>query len=423
VNAESAERALIGAALLSPEVAADLPAAAPEEAFTDLLCRAAWRAINDAVAASTATDLVAIATRIAARGKGPLANPHTALFEMQSGATASSYEWYLGLVVEAWNQRRATAAAQRFMQHIAEADNVAEVIEHHRTVLDEITVSVDSASTADQLLTEVLTIAEDGQDAALIRLPWGDLNRIVTLRAGNLIVIGARPSVGKSVMCTQIAASTASTGARVGLFSLEMTKVEIGQRLLAGRARVELDSIIKGLCTEDDWKRISRVSADVAALTLTIDDKAATNLTDIRSFARRHKPKLIVVDYLQLLSGPKTESRQNDVAAVSRGLKQIAKDYECVVVAAAQLNRGLESRHSKLPTLSDLRESGQIEQDADIVMLLHREDMYERESPRAGELDVLVPKNRSGANGITVTLGFDGKRSRIVQLAPEYQSV
>jgi replicative DNA helicase len=180
-------------------------------------------------------------------------------------------------------------------------------------------------------------------------------------------------------------------------------------RLLSAEARVLLTHLRTGQMTDDDWNRLARKMGEIAEAPLFIDDSPNMSMMEIRAKARRLKQrndlKLIVVDYLQLMSSPKkVENRQQEVAEMSRSLKLLAKELDVPVIALSQLNRGPEQRADKRPQLSDLRESGAIEQDADLVILLHREDMYERESPRAGEADLIVAKHRNGPTKDVVVL-------------------
>jgi replicative DNA helicase len=205
------------------------------------------------------------------------------------------------------------------------------------------------------------------------------------------------------------------------LFSLEMARNEITMRLLSAEARVPLQTMRTGQMNDDDWARLARRMSEVADAPLFIDDSPNMSMMEIRAKCRRlkqrHDLKFVIVDYLQLMSSPKrVENRQQEVSDLSRSLKLLAKELEVPVVALSQLNRGPEQRTDKKPMLSDLRESGSIEQDSDVVILLHREDAYERESPRAGEADLIVAKHRNGPVA-TVTVAFQGHYSRFVEMA------
>lgn len=205
------------------------------------------------------------------------------------------------------------------------------------------------------------------------------------------------------------------------VFSLEMGKTEITMRLLSAEAKVPLQNMRKGTMREEDWTRLARTMGAVSEAPLFIDDSPNMTLMEIRAKCRRlkqqHGLKLVVIDYLQLMtSGKKVESRQQEVSEFSRALKLLAKELEVPVIAISQLNRGPEQRTDKRPAMADLRESGAIEQDADMIILLHREDAYEKESPRAGEADLIVAKHRNGPTD-TIVVAFQGHYSRFVDMA------
>ncbi|WP_308295637.1 replicative DNA helicase [Streptomyces odontomachi] len=207
------------------------------------------------------------------------------------------------------------------------------------------------------------------------------------------------------------------------IFSLEMGRNEIAMRLLSAEARVALHHMRSGTMTDDDWTRLARRMPEVTAAPLYIDDSPNLSMMEIRAKCRRLKQrndlKLVVIDYLQLMQSGgsrRAESRQQEVSDMSRNLKLLAKELELPVIALSQLNRGPEQRTDKKPMVSDLRESGSIEQDADMVILLHREDAYEKESPRAGEADLIVAKHRNGPTA-TITVAFQGHYSRFVDMA------
>jgi len=217
-------------------------------------------------------------------------------------------------------------------------------------------------------------------------------------------------------------AAAIKTQLTTAFFSLEMGRNEITMRLLSAEARVGLHTMRTGQMSDDDWTRLARRMSEVADAPLFIDDSPNMSMMEIRAKCRRlkqrHELKMVIIDYLQLMSSPKrVENRQQEVSEMSRSLKLLAKELEVPVIALSQLNRGPEQRTDKKPQLSDLRESGSIEQDADMVILLHREDVYERESPRAGEADLIVAKHRNGPT-TTVTVAFQGHYSRFVDMAP-----
>jgi replicative DNA helicase len=238
-----------------------------------------------------------------------------------------------------------------------------------------------------------------------------------------MIVIAARPGIGKSTLALDLArAATVRHGMATVMFSLEMSRNEITMRLLSAEARVPLQHMRTGQLGDEDWTRLARRMSEVVDAPLFIDDSPNMSMMEIRAKCRRlkqrHDLKMVIIDYLQLMSSPRrVENRQQEVSEMSRSLKLLAKEIEVPVIAISQLNRGPEQRTDKRPLLSDLRESGSIEQDSDVVIMLHREDKYEPESPRAGEADLIVAKHRNGPTA-TVTVAFQGHYSRFVDMAP-----
>ena len=221
------------------------------------------------------------------------------------------------------------------------------------------------------------------------------------LHPGNMIILAARPAMGKSTLGLDIVRQASiQDGLTSVIFSLEMSKSEITMRMLSAEARVGLNNIRSGSLSDDEWSRLARRMGEISEAPLFIDDSPNLSMMEIRAKARRlkqrHDLKLIVIDYLQLMSsGKKVENRQQEVSEFSRQLKLMAKELNIPVIAISQLNRGPEQRTDKRPLLSDLRESGSIEQDADVVIMLHRDDMYDQQN-RTGEADLIVAKHRNG---------------------------
>ncbi|MFE3457903.1 replicative DNA helicase [Nocardiopsis aegyptia] len=263
-------------------------------------------------------------------------------------------------------------------------------------------------------------------DGTLTGVPTGfaDFDALTNgLHPGQMVIIAARPAVGKSTLALDFARAASIKNEMTSVFfSLEMGRNEIVMRLLSAEARVPLHTMRSGLMTDEDWARLARRMGEVASAPLFIDDSPNMSMMEIRAKCRRlkqqHDLKLVIVDYLQLMSSPgRVESRQQEVSEMSRSLKLLAKELEVPVVALSQLNRGPEQRTDKRPQVSDLRESGSIEQDADMVILLYREDVHDKESPRAGEADIIVAKHRNGPTA-DVTVAFQGHYSRFVDMAP-----
>jgi replicative DNA helicase len=311
----------------------------------------------------------------------------------------------------------------------SDTGEVDEVVDRAQAEIYQVTerrTSEDYAPLAEIMegtLDEIEAIGSRG--GTMVGVPTGftDLDGLTNgLHPGQLVVVAARPGLGKSTLALDFArAASIKHGLTSVIFSLEMTRNEITMRLLSAEARVGLHHMRTGSLGDDDWTKLARKMSEVASAPLFIDDSPNMTMMEIRAKCRRlkqrHDLKLVVVDYLQLMSsGKRVESRQQEVAEFSRALKLLAKELEVPVVALSQLNRGPEQRTDKKPMLADLRESGSIEQDADLVMLLHREDAYERESPRAGEADFIVAKHRNGPTA-TITVAFQGHYSRFVDMA------
>ena len=249
------------------------------------------------------------------------------------------------------------------------------------------------------------------------------------LHGGQMIVIAARPGVGKSTLALDIARSASIHHQMTTVFfSLEMSRTELAMRILSAEGKISMGRLKKGDLDTEGWTNLATLQGRIDSAPLFIDDSPNMTLMEIRAKCRRLKQrndlKLVVLDYLQLMSsGKKVESRQQEVSEFSRSLKLLAKELDVPVIALSQLNRGSEQRTDKRPMVSDLRESGSIEQDADMVILLHREDMYNPESDRVGEADMIIAKHRGGPTR-TIPLAFSGKYSRFNNMAndapPQY---
>ncbi|MCU1479000.1 MAG: dnaB, partial [Subtercola sp.] len=241
------------------------------------------------------------------------------------------------------------------------------------------------------------------------------------LHPGQLIIVAARPALGKSTLALDFARAASIKHDMPSIFfSLEMGRSEIAMRLLSAESSVPLQNMRKGTVENRDWTTIAATRGRINDAPLYIDDSPNMTLVEIRAKCRRLKQrvglKMVIIDYLQLMtSGKRVESRQQEVSEFSRALKLMAKELQVPVIALSQLNRGPEQRADKKPALSDLRESGSLEQDADMVILLHRESAYEKDNPRAGEADLIVAKHRNGPTA-TVTVGFHGHFSRFADM-------
>jgi replicative DNA helicase len=251
---------------------------------------------------------------------------------------------------------------------------------------------------------------ESGAEVTGLGTGFKDLDRITAgLQPSNLVILAARPSMGKSAFALEVANHVAVDAQKpCAFFSLEMSRQEVAQRLICSRGKVDSHAIRTGRLAKDDWPRLTQACAKLETAPLFVDDTPALSLLELRARTqtlKRRQPDLalVVVDYLQLMTtGRSEESRLQEVSAISRGLKEIAKDLDLPVVALSQLSRAVEQRHDKRPILSDLRESGSIEQDADLVMFLYRDEYYERDEAddsKKGIAEVIVAKHRNGPTG------------------------
>jgi replicative DNA helicase len=267
-------------------------------------------------------------------------------------------------------------------------------------------------------------LARGGGDVTGTPSGFRDLDAITGgFQPGNLIILAARPSMGKSALVTNIAENVAiDTGKAVALFSLEMSESELAHRFVASQAKIKGDELRKGKVAESKWPTILAASQRLADSRLFVDDSSDVSMLEIRAKARRLYARekelgLIIVDYLQLIRADgRIENRVEQVGQMSRGLKILARELECPVIALSQLNRGVEARTDKRPMLSDLRESGQIEQDADLVMFIYRDEYYDKESERVGEADIIIAKHRNGATG-DLTLTFQKEYPKFMNYA------
>lgn len=243
------------------------------------------------------------------------------------------------------------------------------------------------------------------------------------LQDGNLIIVAGRPSMGKTSFAMNIAEHVALKSEKaVAVFSMEMSCEELGDRLLSSVGRIPMQQIRSGKVSDDSWSRLSTAVGKLATDKIIVDDSAAIGLMDIRASCRRikraHGLDLIVVDYMQLMTGT-GENRNQEISNISRGLKAIAKEFHVPVIALSQLSRKVEERANKRPIMSDLRESGAIEQDADLILFVYRDEVYNPDTPNKGIAEIAIGKQRNGPLG-TVLLTFLGEYTRFENFAGAY---
>ena len=277
------------------------------------------------------------------------------------------------------------------------------------------------------LLDRVNELHENGaEDVTGVRTGFYDLDRMTAgLQPGDLVVLAARPSMGKTAFALNIAEHVAvQEGLPAVVFSMEMGASQLALRMVGSLGRIDQTGLRTGRLRDDDWGRLAEAVDRLSKASIFIDETPALNPSELRARARRQarqcgKLGLIVVDYLQLMSGSSSsdENRATEIGEISRGLKALAKELQCPVIALSQLNRSVESRNDKRPMMSDLRESGAIEQDADVIMFIYRDDYYNKDSKEPGVAEIIIAKQRNGPVG-TTKLTFLKPLTRFDNLAP-----
>ena len=428
-----AEQGVLGAMLLSPNTVTEVVEELAPEDFYYPAHQLIYQAMLDLYSSGTDIDPVIVSGRLDRLNEleriGGAPYLHTLI---SSVPTAANARYYAEIVSEKAILRRLVEAGTRVVQLGYEGAEGAEVEVVVDRAQQEVFAVAQNKSVEDyQVLGDLLTPTLDELAAfqrdqgTAIGVPTGftDLDNLTNgLHGGQMIIIAARPGVGKSTLALDFMRS-ASLGHNKSsvIFSLEMSASEIVMRLLSAETAIKLTDMRAGKMEASQWDKLTDRLNEIQDAPLFIDDSPSLTMMEIRSKARRlkqsHGLDLLVLDYLQLMSaGKQVESRQQEVSEFSRQLKLLAKELDVPVIAISQLNRGPENRPDKKPQLADLRESGSLEQDADIVMLLNRPDSQERDSERAGEADIIVAKHRGGPID-TVPVAHQLHYSRFVNMA------
>ena len=281
-----------------------------------------------------------------------------------------------------------------------------------------------------QLIDRVTELAENGaEDVTGVRTGFYDMDRNTAgLQPGDLIILAARPSMGKTAFALNIAENVSvNEGLPVVVFSMEMGAAQLALRMVGSQGRIDQQHLRTGRLDNDEWGRLTEAVERLSKSSVFIDETPALTGPELRARARRQARQcgqlgLIVIDYLQLMSGSggDNENRATEIGEISRGLKALAKELNCPVIALSQLNRSVETRPDKRPMMSDLRESGAIEQDADIIMFIYRDEYYNKESKEPGVAEIIIAKQRNGPVG-TTKLAFLRQWTKFENLAPDYQ--
>ena len=418
--------------MLSKEAIADVIEVVRERDFYRPAHELIFDAILDLYGRGEPADAITVSAELTKRGDIARAGGAPYLHTLISSVpTAANAGYYAKIIRERAIMRRLVEAGTKIVQlGYTDEGEVDDAVDQAQAEVYAVTERREAEDYVQ--LSELLPAAYDeiekisaGVVGEGVKTGFKDLDALTNgFHPGNMIVLAARPAVGKSTLGLDIAryASIHKRETSV-IFSLEMSRSEITMRMLSAEARVPLNNIRSGQLGEEEWAKMARRMGEISDAPLFIDDSPNLSLMEIRAKARRlkqrHNLKLIVIDYLQLMtSGKKVENRQQEVSEFSRQLKLLAKELNVPVVAISQLNRSPEQRSDKKPMLSDLRESGSIEQDADVVILLHREDLYDSQN-RSGEADLIVAKHRNGPTR-TITVSAQLHLARFTDMAANF---
>lgn len=425
-----AERAVIGAVLLEEAAMDDVYLLKPA-AFTPGH-RKIFSVLVELYEAGDPIDLVSIATRL--QEKAWLEQVGGIPYVTQlAGAvpTAANVGHYIKIVEDMHTKRKLIEEA-RFINEIARADaDAAEIISSTQAKLDKLTDETNKKGFRDigKIAMDCFEQIEmrwnnrDGTGVTGIPSGFVDLDRMTAgFQRSDLIIVGARPSVGKTAFALNVSRNAAKEkGEQVAVFSLEMSEHQLVQRMLSAEANIEAGSLRTGHLVGDDWENLSMAIGAISEFPIAIDDTPGITISEIRSKCRKLKKErgisLVIIDYLQLIEGTRRSqaNRTQEISEISRDLKKLAKELDVPIIALSQLSRGVEQRQDKRPMLSDLRESGSIEQDADVVAFLYRDDYYDKETEKKNIIEIIIAKQRNGPVG-TVELVFLKQFNKFVSL-------
>jgi replicative DNA helicase len=427
-----AEESLLGAMLLSRDAIAAAVQMCSADDFYKPAHGHVFEAITSLYGQGEPADPITVADELSRAGLLDAIGGPATLITLQAHTPATSNATHYARIVEEHSLlRRLIGVAGEIAEIGYEVpDDVVAAVDRAESMVFEVAQRrvTDSLKPLRDLLNDSLDrleqLYERGESITGVPTGFLDLDeRLAGLQPSNLVIVGARPAMGKTSFALSVAAHASMEAQRpVLFFSLEMSHAEITQRLLCAEARVDATRMRNGRLLEADWPKISHAIGRLGEAPLYIYDNPNLTVMEIRAKARRLKSRLgslglVVVDYLQLMSGRHTaENRQVEVSEISRGLKILARELECPVMALSQLSRNLEMRADKRPVLADLRESGSLEQDADVVMFIYRDEIYNPESTDRGTAEVIVSKHRNGPTGST-QLAFLDHYTRFANMA------
>ena len=431
--AVEAERALLGGLILDPR---QIPAAAewlqPDDFFR-FEHGALFRLLTEMHGRGESIDMVTVPERIARDGQQDRFGGITYVVELpEQVSTTANLAAYAQVVADKAVLRQVIATAGRVAEEAhGHPDDVPGLVD--RAAADLLSVGKGRggvrgwsaiSEVLDDELVRIQKLAERKGATAGHTTGFVDLDdKLAGLHATDLLILAARPAMGKTALALNIAQNVALLAKKaVGIFSFEMGRGQLVTRLLCCHAMVDAGKVRTGRLDTEDWERLGDADDFLRTARIFIDDTPNLSIGDLRSRARRLKTEqrdlgLIVIDYLQLMRGEDPRaSREQQISGISRGLKILAKELEVPVLALSQLNRSVESRQDKRPMVSDLRESGAIEQDADVILFIYRDEVYNKETADKGVAEVIISKQRNGPTG-TVRLAFQGEYTRFDNLA------
>jgi len=433
-----AEQAVLGGLLLDTQAWDQVGDSVGTDDFYRPDHRLIFEAISDLVAASKPIDVVTVAEQLGARGKlndvGGLAYLSTLVRDTPTAANARAYaqivreKSLLRSLVSAGNSISSSVFNEEGM---SARDLVNQAEQRVFEIAERGARRSDGAQWVRRMLPTLIEKIDEwhSNPDAMRGLATGFVDfdrRTGGLRGGDLVIVAGRPSMGKTTLAVNMAENVAldpNVKGSVLVFSMEMPAEQLMTRMLSSVGGVPLQDIRSGRVTDHDWVRISSATSQLQEARIFIDESPGLTPTELRARARRvkreHGLDLVVVDYLQLMQVTGTkENRATEISEISRGLKALAKELDVPVIALSQLNRSVEQRESKRPVMSDLRESGAIEQDADMILFIYREEVYDKNTPRKGEADIDLAKHRNGETGHFV-LTFQGQFTRFQNFASE----
>lgn len=425
-----AEKSVIGAAMLDKEVVFDVLEVVRAEDFYSKANREIFTVITDLQRSSTPVDVLTVTDELKKRKMLEAVGGRVYVAQLSADVpSVSNAVEYAKIVAEKAVLRRLIGTADEIAKKgYEESENTLDILEYAEKGIFEIAKSKqhsEMAKISEIILTNFEEISVRSQSqGGITGVPSGliDLDRKLSgFQKSDMVVLAARPSMGKTAFALNVALNAAlKAEAKVLIFSLEMAKEQLSQRLLSMEARVESQKMSTGDVNMSDWDKMSAALDSFNKMSIYIDDTPGIKLMEIKNKCRRMKAEtgldMIILDYLQLMEGEKrSDNRQQEITSLSRGMKLLAREMECPVIVLSQLSRAPDQRENHRPVLSDLRESGAIEQDADVVLFLYRDEVYNEETEKPGICEVIVAKHRNGPIG-TVEVGWQGKYTRFVNL-------